>query len=219
MSSNPSYITPAERLKLFAQQWETLKWALMCELRVASPAIVQSFDAVKQTVTVKLSVNENLVIAGKITPTAIDTLVDVPILIPRAGGFAITFPVAVGDECLVVFGDNCMNSWWQNGGADNVQETRRRHDVSDAFAIFGPTSQPKRLASYVSNALQIRNEDGSVFIEVSATDVNIFVPGGNVVINGGTVNIGTDTTIDGKNFLTHVHSGVQTGGGTSGPVV
>lgn len=219
MSSPQSYITQAERLQLYIQQWETLKWQLSSELRVAAPGIVQSFNAEKQTVTVKLSINENVILNATKTPVAIDTLLDVPILIPRAGNLMITLPVSVGDECLVVFGDNCINSWWQNGGTGNNQETRRRHNLSDGFAILGPSSNPKAIEDYSENSIQIRNLDGSVFIEVTPTGINIFNPSGPVTINGGSVNIGDGTTIDGRPFLTHQHTGVTTGGGVSGPVL
>lgn len=217
--SAPSYMTPGERLRVYTEQFMALKWQLMCELRVASPGIVQSFNAEKQTVTVKLAIRENMVLNAKVIPTDVDTLVDVPILPMRAGGFAITFPVAVGDECLVVFGDNCMDSWFQSGGVGNIQVDRRRHDLSDGFAILGPASNPKALQAYATSSLQIRKEDGSIFIEITPTTINIFNPSGLVKINGGTVDIGDNVTIDGKAFLTHQHIGVQPGGGDSGPVL
>lgn len=214
-----SYITPAERLQLYSQQWETLKHQIMAEFRVAVPGIVEAVDLVNQTVDVTVALNVNTVLGAEITPTTIKTLSKIPIMIPRTSRFMITFPIAVGDECLLVVADSCIGSWWQNGGTGNNPEFPERHDLTNSFALFGPSSQPNKIPNYGSSSLQIRNADGTVFIEVTDTGINIFDPSGPVTINGGTVVIGSATTIDGRLFLAHQHTGVATGGGTSGPVL
>jgi hypothetical protein len=258
MAASSSYLTPAERFKVGSEQWD--EWPLLCRLRVAAPGIVQSFDATKQTVTVQLAVRENVVQNAVVTPVAIDILQDIPIFMPRAGGFLLTLPVKQGDECLVIFGDNCIDAWWQSGGIQNQVE-RRRHDLSDGFAIIGPWSQPRVVSNYSTTSAQLRSEDGNTMVEIAPSGVvnvkcatanvnatsqaNITAPtidlNGNVVISGnlsvggtfgatggatfsntatfnGATSFTTTTTIQGKQFLLHEHTGVQTGGGTSGPV-
>ena len=156
-------------------------------LRVACPGIVRSFDATEQTVTVQIAIREKRLMAdGTEQWVEIPQLVDVPIVFPRAGGYAVTFPVKEGDECLVIFGDMCIDAWWQSGGVQN-QIDCRRHDLSDGFAVFAPWSQPRVLSNYSTDSVQLRNEDGSAYVEISGSTVNI--KGGTVNIDGGMVNI------------------------------
>lgn len=173
------------------------------DLRVACPGIIESFDAVTQTATVNLAIREKINIDGNLEWTDIPVLVDVPVLFPRAGGYAITFPVQAGDECLVIFCDLCIDAHWQSGGIQN-QIDKRRHDLSDGMAIITGTSQPNRLGGVSNSTFQIRNNEGTAFLEVNGTTINIL---------GGTVNIMN------RNFMQHTHSGVQPGGGSTGGVV
>jgi len=57
-------------------------------------------------------------------------------------------------------------------------------------------------------------QDGT--IDITANNVKIT---GNLEVTGNSTLTGTGTTIAGRNFLTHQHSGVQAGGATSGGVV
>jgi phage baseplate assembly protein V len=47
---------------------------------------------------------------------------------------------------------------------------------------------------------------------------SVSIAGGDVAVNGGTVTLGSRTIIDGRPFLAHTHSGVQSGPGLTGPV-
>ena len=189
-------------------------------LRVASPGIIESFDPIKQTVRVQLAIREKIIISGQLPRyETIPVLVDVPVFMPRAGGYAITMPIIPGDECLVIFGDRCMDAWWQSGGVQNQIE-KRYHDLSDGCALLGIWSQPHRINEYKAGALQIRNEAGTALVEVAGDSVNVLggsvtIAGGTVEITGGSVAISSDTTIDGKIFLAHTHSDPQ-GGFTGG---
>ena len=128
------------------------------DLRVASPGIIQSFDAQQQTVTVQLALRERISSeSGQITEVQVPLLVDVPIVLPRAGGFSLTFPIEPGDECLVIFADSCIDAWFSNGGLQ-VPIENRRHDLSDSFAILGAWSQPRRISNYDTNNLMLRSE-------------------------------------------------------------
>jgi hypothetical protein len=220
-----------------------------CNVRVALPGIVKSFNATAQTVVVQLAINEVLNVntadgQGNVvpvpTPTTIDLISDVPVAFTGGGGFTVCPPIAEGDECLVVFADNCINAWWANGGVQN-QEVKRRHNLSDGFALVGLRSQPRKLSSYNTSALQIRSDNGETFVEVGAAEIKLnatnVTVNGTLTVNGnisqsssysatfsGTSDFGGSatftgtTTIQGYAFLTHVHSGVQTGSGDTGPV-
>jgi Phage protein Gp138 N-terminal domain len=152
---------------------------------------------------------------------------DVPIVFPSAGGFTITLPIAAGDEVLVVFASRCIDSWWQSGGI-GIPVEMRMHDLSDGFAIPGPKSQPNVIPNISSTSAQIRNNAGTTYIEIAADGKINLVSPSEVAITGnlrvsGTVISGGDVVASSPSapisLSTHVHSGVTTGPGDSGPPV
>ena len=63
-------------------------------LRCASPGIINSFDATTQTCTVQLALREEVTNEDYTKQWMnIPLLLDVPICIPRAGGFALTLNI------------------------------------------------------------------------------------------------------------------------------
>lgn len=182
---------------------------LNIDLRVACPGIIQSFNSIEQTVTVQLSLRESVNDSEyNKSWKEIPPLLDVPIVIPRAGGYCITMPIKKGDECLVIFADMCIDAWWQHGGIQNqMDKSMRRHDLSDGFAILGPWSQPRVLKNYSTNSCQIRNEEGTACIELKGNDINM--KAGNVKIDASQI------VLDGIVWDSHKHPGVH--GMTGGP--
>jgi hypothetical protein len=176
---------------LNADQFRMLK-QLLYALRTAMPCIVQSFDSATQTVTVLPAVMEKMYTNQGGFQAATDIPWDkpfgkIPVVFPKAGGLALTMPVQAGDECLVVFADMCIDQWWQAGGANNVQIEKRRHDLSDGFAIMGVWSQPNLISDYNTSAAELRTLDGSVKLALSDSGVAItgtLSVSGTVVFNG-----------------------------------
>lgn len=151
-------------------------------LRCACPGIILNFNPVEQTVTVQLALRE-LVKQYDYSKEwkEIPPLLDVPIVIPRAGGYCLTMPIKNGDECLVIFADMCIDSWWQSGGIQNQAELRR-HDLSDGFAILGTWSQPRTIENYSMDSCQLRNKNGTSLIELKENEINLIAK--NIKING-----------------------------------
>lgn len=224
----------SERLAVSDAEWRSFLEQFACTLRVACPGIIKSFDATEQTVKVQLALTEAMLkpqggsgSAQVFTrqPKMIPELLHVPILLPRAGGFSVTLPIQAGDECLVIFGDMCIDAWWQNGDVQNQIELRR-HDLSDGFAVLAPWNQTRNFSPYFTGGLRVQKDDGSVRVEVTTDSVNIVatnqinLQAPTINITGSSqVNIGNPTKIDGHDFLPHAHSGVTTGGGDTGGVV
>ena len=146
---------------------------IKCDIRCAAPGIIKKFDVAKQTVDVQLVTREKFADQGQMKSFKIPELGDVPICMPRAGNFIITMPIEVGDECLVVFADTCIDDWFQRGGEENEQITGIRHDLSDAIAICGIWNQKRVIDSYSTDSVQIRNENGDNYIELKDDEVNI----------------------------------------------
>ena len=164
-----------------------------------------------------------MVTGSDYTPTfiALPELLDVPVVLPRAGDYVITLPIRPGDECLVVFADQCIDAWWQSGGVQN-QMDRRRHDLSDGFAILGVWSQPRRLNNYDSDGLRLLNtKTGSSMIldEKGVTIQGTLTVTGNSVMKG-TMTVAGDSTMQGAlvaggvDLVGHTHTcpDGQTGG-------
>lgn len=215
------------------------------QLRVALPGIIQSFDHESVTAVIQPAIRyierDN---DGNKTTKDYPLLVDVPVVFPRGGGCTLTFPVKEGDECLVIFADRCIDFWWQSGGIQEPVDGRM-HDLSDAFCIVGPQSQAKKISGISTTAAQLRTDDGSAFIELSAGgDITATTAGnatinapeiilnGNVTINGnlsqgmgdgggtatmrGPVTVTNDVTAGGKSLMTHTHGGVEHGNDSTG---
>lgn len=182
---------------------------LQSRLWTALPGLVESVDLGKQTLVVQPAIQAQIMNPNNTwTWVTLPLLLDVPIVFPTGGGFTLTFPVVVGDECLVIFSSRCIDAWWQSGGIQ-VQAELRMHDLSDGFAIVGPRSQPRKLANVSANSTQLRNEDDSIYVEVSAAGIKLK---GNVVLEG---------TFMVNGFILderHTHNDVEAGLAISGNV-
>jgi phage gp45-like len=224
-----------DRLVPSSSPYDAMATDVAGSIHVAIPGIVKSFDATRQTATVQTAVMENVRLAGLLQTLDLGVVADVPVVLPRAGGFSLTLPVAAGDECLLVFADGCIDAWFQSGG----QQSRidgRRHALPDAFAILGPWSQPRKLSTYSTAAAQLRSDDGQTVVEVGAVEVTIKAATvtvqatGTANVSGQHVNVtgssqvsisgSGHTSIEGRDFLTHEHTnGTTPGTGTTGPVI
>lgn len=213
---------------------ESLRMAIdgqIAQLWTAIPAIIQSFNATAQTVTAQPAI-QGVTTDKKQNKNYVNMplLVDVPIQFMTAGGYSITCPISVGDECLIVFSSRCIDGWWQSGGVQRPIEARM-HDLSDGFALIGVRSQSRTVAGYDTTKLQIRSDDHNTMIEVDKTGkVNISAPTsmtittplatftGNVNVSG-TLTATTDVVGGGKSLSSHIHSGVTSGLSNTGAPV
>lgn len=244
-----------DRRELLNDEQEALRMAMegqLSSLWTAMPAIVQKVDYTKRTCEVQPTIQGRVQDSnGEFQFVNLPLLVDVPIVMPSAGGFTLSLPIKSGDEVLIIFASRCIDSWWQSGGVGQPMELRM-HDLSDGFAIPGPRSLPTSTPLHSTNA-RLTKDDGSVYVELTENKVNIKAPTeikveaplvtvqsadiqlkGNTTVTGNLTVSGTTTansvtaptvvgstsvTSGGKNFNTHVHSGVQTGINNTGAPV
>lgn len=167
-----------------AETLRTLQSSVSSQLRVSMPGIVQSFDADNVTCDIQIGIKGES--GGE--STNLSVLTNVPVVFPRGGGVTMTFPIKAGDECLLIFGDRCIDFWHQSG---DIQETvdERQHDLSDAFALIGPQSQAKKISGISTSAAQFRSDDGGAYVEINPTDHTVTVQtSGKLIANaqGGT---------------------------------
>lgn len=186
--------------------------ARLANLWTSIPGIIQSFNAAQQTAVVQPAIMaKQFDINGVAKDVALPLLLDCPVQFPSGGGYTLTFPVAQGDECLVVFSARCIDAWWQSGGVQ-VQAVLRMHDLSDGFAVLGFSSVPRVVSGISSSTTQLRSNDGAAYFELAAGHVaNIVAPGG--------LHITGPVYMNGKRVdETHVHGGVQSGASNTGVV-
>lgn len=207
------------------------------KIRVASPAIISEVDYEKQTLKAQITLREY--INGKYIE--IPELLDIPFFILGGGDYSVTMPIKKGDECLIVFGDSCIDSWWQNGDVQNPIDSRR-HDLSDGFAIVGFKSQKNKLENYSDEAFQIRQNDevpfeindDSIIITKNETEIkieedNIIISTNNntkikidsdgvVQIEASEIKLNGTVKINNKDFMSHTHSNGNQGANTGGVI-
>ena len=109
-----------------------LKNAILDCIHVALPGEVVSYDSGTRTAKIQPVIRRW---KSKDSPPI---LLDVPVFF--LGN--IVYPVEKGDECLVIFSDVCIDSWFENGGV-STPISARKHDLSDGFAFVGFQSKRK----------------------------------------------------------------------------
>lgn len=239
MDRRERYEDPQEALRVALESWQAKMWT-------ALPGVIQSFNAGQMTCTVKPTISTKaLDEQGNARTVEIPVLLDCPVVFPSGGGCTLTFPIAAGDECLVVFASRCIDGWWAQSGVQ-AQAEFRMHDLSDGFVIPGPKSVPNAFSASTSD-VQLRTNDGAAIVAISPSthditattsgNVTITAPtitlSGNIVLNGpitqtagtggsaatliGPLNVTNDVKAQGTSLHTHVHTDPQ--GGNTGPPV
>ncbi len=165
---------------------ETLRAALdghQASLWTAMPAVIQSFDSAAMTVVAQPTIQgQRRMPDGSTTPVVMPLCVDVPVIFPSGGGFTLTFPIAQGDECLLVFASRCIDAWWQLGDVQPALDLRM-HDLSDGFALVGPRSQPRVIPSINLTSTQLRSDNGQTYVEVGTAEVTLTPDAGATLFN------------------------------------
>lgn len=210
-----------DRRERFAREEEALRLAMAGQragLWTALPGIFQSFNTDKpDTITATIQPAIQGVLQqqdGAYIAVNLPLLVDVPVCFPHGGGCSLTFPIAIGDECLVIFSSRCIDAWWQSGGYQNLPMEPRMHDLSDGFAIPGPYSQKKKISNISTSAVQLRTDDAQTFIELNPTTHELnAVTSGDITVNaGGNLDavVGEDATVQIDGGLSATVSGDAT---------
>lgn len=176
----------------------------------ALPAIVTAVNLEKQTISAQSSIKgEFKNQEGRVSYINMPVFHDVVLCFPRAGGFAITFPVSVDDEVLIIFACRCIDGWWQSGGMNNISPEFRMHDLSDGFAILAPTSQPKVLSGIPTDSIQITNDTQTKYVQISPSTITV-QSDGDVDINANNINLtSSGNQVESANSMTTTTTGDQ----------
>jgi hypothetical protein len=190
------------------------------EIWTALPAVVESFNPSKRTCvvqpTIQMQVQDQY---GKKRWETMPLFHDVIVQFPGGGGFVLTFPLAAGDEGIIVFAARCVDAWWERGDVQ-VQAEMRMHDLSDGFFIPTVRSVPNVEPAISATDVELRAVDpAGPRVTLKPNGNAVIASPGNVTVNAATINLNGVLTINGTPYMEHVHDGVESGGSNTGGVV
>lgn len=164
---------------------ETLRAVLaarLAQVHTCLPGQIESYDPIKQSASVKLTIKNVIPYADGTGEDELDypVIPDVPVAHPRAGAWRIHLPLSQGDHVMVMFAERSLDQWRSLGGIQNPLDLRS-HDLSDAVAVpCNLYPDADALTGLLMNCLSIGKQGGSV--------ININ--------DDGTVNLGSAVPID-----------------------
>lgn len=114
---------------------------------------IESYDVNSQACEIQIQVKRRL--DNQIIDYPL--LVECPVIILQGGKGFLEFPISQGDYCLVLFNDRDIENWYVNGSYKEPK-TKRKHSLSDGFALVG-----------INPKISVLNLDGE--------NVNLWGPG------------------------------------------
>lgn len=199
----------------------------MADVHICLPAKIIDYDYTIRKATVQPALNQKYNDGEVIEFPQIH---NVPVIQPSSGGAFIHLPVKKGDNILLVFSEKSLEEWLQNG-KQTTPDDPRQNNLTDAIAITGlspfiasgvPNNEDV-IISYAGSKISIKPDSS---IEAESNTINLIAD--NVNVSGKITASSIEATgeiksatalIGGKQFATHLHSGVQSGLSNTGVVV
>lgn len=152
-----------------------LQTNIFLSLNCHAIATVQSFDDATQTISATINYKKSYETVAndgstKLTFKDYPILIDVPVIILGGGAANLTFPIAKGDECLILFNDRDIDNWFQSGQITGPA-SGRLHSFADGVALVGLNSMANVITSYDTTRAKLFY--GSTMVGVSASKVKI----------------------------------------------
>lgn len=123
-----------------------------------------------------------------------------------------TFPITEGMECILLFSDREIESWFINGSV-NPRGYERMHDLTDAVAIVGIRSLPQMI-TILTDCLNLFYGNSSFNLQTDAANLN----SATITLQGDTINISGNLIINGQAYTAHTHSNGNDGSPTGGVI-
>ena len=215
-----------------------LRFALEQHLKSVNtclPGHIVKYDAATRRASVR-SALDILTTDGELLPAP--QIENVPVVFTSGGGWTFGFPLAEGDPVLLVFAQRGLSGFKRDHDRSSP-DVDSLFSIRDAIAIpgFGPTS----ITPGSTDGVTLQDEGGDNLIALEPDGIRIKTRGtvrieaaGVEIISDGEVKIDSDGKTEvkassvefdsgslkhgGTNVgKTHVHTGVQSGPGTTGP--
>ena len=198
------YESPTQAIPFWGEQ------LLKHGVRTALPGVVVSYDTATNRARVQPAV-DLLLTDGQSQTRAI--ILDVPVLFQSTSRYISHVALEANDPVWLMFSQRSLTAFKRTltQGPPDTDAIMSETDAV-AFPGFVPMNAVPR------DGYSIQTTDGSTYIELTEGNVTVMadsstyieVTNGNVTIMAGTV------TINGVDFSTHTHSGVQSGSGNTG---
>lgn len=161
---------------------------------------------------------------------------NVPLVIMSGNGgkARITFPISAGDTVIVLFSERDPTNMLASTGTDAVAPVQTAYLGLYPIGILACISTNSGAKSISNEDVVLENDKGSIGLKPDGTMTlknsafsGVIMPDGNFIVNGLTItpsgNIITKSGVDldafYQKYISHLHSGVQSGGSNSGPPV
>lgn len=130
-----------------------LKKQIKLEFNCHAIATIKGFTPATQTVSAEIAYKKTIFkrneLTGKYYPALVNypPLTEIPAIVLGGGQASLTFPITIGDECLILFNDRDLDNWFQSGQV-GPNATARLHSFSDAIALVGLHSMNNSIPDY-----------------------------------------------------------------------
>ncbi len=145
---------------------------MVADLHTALPGKIVKYDESTQKADVQPLIKERYTDeSGAQQSRELPVIPSVPVQFPGAGGYRITFPVAVGDTGLIMFAEASLDKWLVSGGTVDPAD-ERRHDLTDAVFLPGLRDFGHALTSAPTDRATFGKDDG-LQIHVDGSKIRI----------------------------------------------
>jgi hypothetical protein len=121
-------------------------------------------------------------------------LAECPVFIPSGGSSCLTFPIAKGDQCIILFNDRNIDNWYLKG---EVKEpaTSRCHDIADGIVLVGVRNLITAATAAVipANSACLNGGTKKVAVKNAVTDLKTLIDS-LITILDGFITVGSATT-------------------------
>lgn len=154
---------------------DLLKKDILLSLSCHHVGTIQEFDPELQTAVATINYPKTIFrlnpSTGQYVPIPLSyPQVQGPVVVLGGGKASLTFPIAIGDECLILFNDRDLDNWF-GGGTGAQVATPRLHSLSDGIILVGVRSQASMLDGYDSVNAVLQN--GTTKVAVGPAKVGI----------------------------------------------
>lgn len=191
----------------FVQEMENVVREATYDIHTAIPGTIINFDPASGTATVKPSGKIGMKNGEKLEYPQI---IRVPVIFPRGEHFAIAYPVAPGDGCLIIVCENDMKPWASNG---KETDSNMKFDLTNSVCIPGLFRKGNEVAkkAVAENAVVLQNEETEVvlkkdgimagyqenYIQMGKTSVSIGCSGCGISVGRNGIYIEGDLNVNG----------------------
>ena len=211
--------------EIFNSEGNTLNYAInqsLLDINTVQICKVISYNSGNRTCVVQSILNNINAKGFPLTPAIQYT---VPIMDIAGNNCGIQIEYATGDLVMVGYSQRDITTiklWFTQTPSSPITKSLnpnsyRKFNISDGIIIGRISSTaPTTVIKITSSGIDL--EAGSTPITLN-TSGNVNINGNNITLTGSNINLNGTVKINGTNFATHAHSGVQSGGSNTGPVV